>query len=190
MKMNPFLNVLNVCACGILLAGCTTGRAERQDEVKYPGVATARMLNPIAPSGVFIADPEVRQMPDGRVYVYGSRDEPSNAWCSNSYHVLSSSDLVHWNVEQVSFATKGTGDQVDYTDDILYAPDCIHPDGKYYLYYCLAQGKGAENEGVAVSDSPYGPFREGKKIEGITGIRDGEDLMNLEWFTFENKNNL
>lgn len=26
------------------------------------------MLNPIAPPGVYIADPEVRQMPDGRVY--------------------------------------------------------------------------------------------------------------------------
>lgn len=28
-----------------------------------------RMLNPISPPGVYIADPEARQMPDGRVYV-------------------------------------------------------------------------------------------------------------------------
>ena len=27
-----------------------------------------RMLNPISPPGVYIADPEARQMPDGRVY--------------------------------------------------------------------------------------------------------------------------
>lgn len=40
-------------------------------------VSTNRMLNPIAPPGVYIADPEVRQMPDGRIYVYGSRDEPA-----------------------------------------------------------------------------------------------------------------
>ena len=26
----------------------------------------------------------------------------------------------------------------DHTDDILYAPDCIYHNGKYYLYYCLA----------------------------------------------------
>lgn len=58
----------------------------------------ARMLNPVSPPGLYIADPEVRQMPDGRVYLYGSRDEPGNTWCSNSYHVLSTSDLVHWDV--------------------------------------------------------------------------------------------
>ena len=53
-----------------------------------------RMLNPISPPGVYIADPEARQMPDGRVYVYGSRDEPTNVWCSHTYDVLSTSDLI------------------------------------------------------------------------------------------------
>src|SRR2546428_1975485 len=99
-----------------------------------------RMLNPICPPGVYIADPEVRQMPDGRVYLYGSRDEPGNAWCSRSYNVLSTSDLVDWKLEQTSFATAGVGKQTDYTDKILYAPDCIQHDGKYYLYYCLEGG--------------------------------------------------
>ena len=80
-----------------------------------------RMLNPISPPGVYIADPEARQMPDGRVYVYGSRDEPTNVWCSHTYDVLSTSDLINWDVEQFSFATKGIGKQVDYTDQLLYA---------------------------------------------------------------------
>ena len=107
-------------------------------------------------------------MPDGRVYIYGSRDEPGNSWCSHSYNVLSSSDLVNWHVEQFSFATEGEGKQVDYTDRLLYAPDCIYRDGKYYLYYCLAGG--GEDEGVAVSSSPYGPFKNGQVMEGISGI--------------------
>ena len=127
-----------------------------------------RMLNPISPPGVYIADPEARQMPDGRVYVYGSRDEPTNVWCSHTYDVLSTSDLINWDVEQFSFATKGIGKQVDYTDQLLYAPDCIYHNGKYYLYYCLTNEK--EDEGVAVSSSPYGPFKEGKAIAGIHGI--------------------
>lgn len=125
-------------------------------------------MNPICPQGVYIADPEVRQMPDGRVYIYGSRDEPANAWCSRTYNVLSSSDLKQWTLEQTSFSTHGLGDQVGYNDEILYAPDCIHHNGKYYLYYCLTGG--GEDEGVAVSDSPYGPFRNGTKIAGIHGI--------------------
>lgn len=34
-------------------------------------------------------------------------------------------------------------------------PDCLPRDGKYYLYFCMPD----DSEGVAVSDSPKGPFR-------------------------------
>lgn len=37
---------------------------------------------------------------------------------------------------------------------LLFAPDCIEKDGKYYLYFCMPD----DSEGVAVSDSPRGPF--------------------------------
>ncbi len=37
---------------------------------------------------------------------------------------------------------------------LLFAPDCIEKDGKYYLYFCMADG----SEGVAVSEQPEGPF--------------------------------
>lgn len=86
----------------VVLAACHTDSRVSFTEHPIP-VPERRMLNPIAPPGVFIADPEVRQMPDGRVYVYGSRDEPGYAWCSHSYDVLSSSDLVDWHVEQEWF---------------------------------------------------------------------------------------
>ena len=156
LYMNYFFLVSSLFIAGVF-TGCQFD-GKRQSNDKVTVVSTNRMLNPIAPPGLYIADPAVRQMPDGRVYVYGSRDEPGNAWCSRSYNVLSSSDLVNWSVEQFSFATDGPGKQVDYTDRILYAPDCIHHNGKYYLYYCLAGG--GDDEGVAVSSSPYGPFKE------------------------------
>lgn len=37
---------------------------------------------------------------------------------------------------------------------LLFAPDCIEKDGKYYLYFCMQD----DSEGVAVSDHPEGPF--------------------------------
>ncbi|AJG98226.1 xylosidase [Clostridium beijerinckii] len=40
------------------------------------------------------------------------------------------------------------------TKDLLYAPDAISKNGKYYLYFCLSD----ITEGVAVSDRPEGPF--------------------------------
>lgn len=36
----------------------------------------------------------------------------------------------------------------------LNAPDCIHKDGKYYMYFSMTD----DREGVAVSDRPEGPF--------------------------------
>ena len=38
---------------------------------------------------------------------------------------------------------------------LLFAPDCIHKDGKYYLYFCMQD----DSEGVAVSEKPEGPFQ-------------------------------
>lgn len=37
---------------------------------------------------------------------------------------------------------------------LLFAPDCLERDGKYYLYFCMPD----DSEGVAVSDKPEGPF--------------------------------
>lgn len=41
-----------------------------------------------------------------------------------------------------------------FPKDMLFAPDAIHRNGKYYLYFCLSDS----SEGVAISDQPAGPF--------------------------------
>ena len=154
-----------------LLVGCQPGEkktlADKGENV-FP-VSTHRALNPIAPPGVFIADPEVRQMPDGRVYIYGSRDEPGNSWCSHSYNVLSSSDLVNWHVEQFSFCHRRGGE----AGRLYRQAFCLHPTvstGMENTISIIAWPEVGEDEGVAVSSSPYGPFRDGKVMEGISGI--------------------
>lgn len=38
---------------------------------------------------------------------------------------------------------------------LLFAPDCLPRNGKYYLYFCMPD----DSEGVAVSESPKGPFK-------------------------------
>ncbi|MBN2665119.1 MAG: family 43 glycosylhydrolase [Bacteroidales bacterium] len=119
--------------------------------------------NPIVPEGVYIADPSAHVWADGKIYVYGSRDESPEYYCSKSYRVLSSDDLKGWKVSGESFASAGPGDQVPYSDAYLYAPDAQYYKGKYYLYYCLSSA--INTEGVAVSDSPLGPFKNGTPID-------------------------
>lgn len=38
----------------------------------------------------------------------------------------------------------------------LFAPDCIEKNGRYYLYFCMADN----SEGVAISNRPEGPFKQ------------------------------
>lgn len=131
-------------------------------------LVSARGQNPIVPPGVYIADPSAHVWKDGKIYVYGSKDESTNYYCSWEYHVLSSSDMKNWEITRHAFASKGKNDEVSFNDELLYAPDCRYKDGTYYLYFCSSNWE----EGVATSASPTGPFRNGKKINlgGKNGI--------------------
>lgn len=125
-------------------------------------------MNPVLPREHFVPDSEARVMPDGRLYVYGSYDRSgSMSYCSDVLHVFSTDDLIHWTDHGVAFSVK----DIPWTNEgsILYAPDCIHRNGTYYLYFCLSDN----TEGVAVSDCPYGPFRDAQIIEVASG--DGID---------------
>ena len=125
-------------------------------------------MNPVLPKNHFVPDSEARVMPDGRLYVYGSYDLSGNmSYCSDILHVFSTDDLVNWTDHGVSFSTKCIPWAKE--DSLLYAPDCIHRNGKYYLYFCLSDGA----EGVAVSNFPYGPFENAEKIDYASG--DGID---------------
>ena len=106
---------------------------------------------------VSVHDPSVMRTEDGRFYIYGSHMQA--AW---------SDDLVDWKMfsklekcnlqpnyavefkEALSFAKTGT----------FWAPDVIRlSDGRYYMYYCCCEGSSPLSAlGVAVSDSPEGPF--------------------------------
>ncbi|MDR0682505.1 MAG: family 43 glycosylhydrolase [Dysgonamonadaceae bacterium] len=122
--------------------------------------------NPICPAGIYMADPTARVDKNGKMYVYGSRDESPDYYCSQRYDLLSSTDLCNWSLTENSFSTVGKTDGVPYSDASLYAPDMMYKDGTYFLYYCLSDFTG----GVAVSRSPAGEFKNGQPIEGVGSI--------------------
>lgn len=126
-------------------------------------VVVAVAQNPFLPIGTYVADPSVKVWDDGRLYIYGSRDESTEYWCSYDHYVLSTSDMIHWKVDKDAFWSKGEADKVPYNDLVLYAPDCQYFDGRYYLYY--SQPDPNAPEGVAVSNSPVGPFQQGVAID-------------------------
>lgn len=128
-------------------------------------------MNPILDERFLVPDCEARVMPDGRLYIYGSFDLRNPDYCSKEQHLFSTDDMENWKHHGVIFSTMdGTPNGVPFRKEtMLFAPDAIYNNGKYYLYICGPSEKG-DYEGVAVADSPEGPFGPAREIEGAYGI--------------------
>jgi xylan 1,4-beta-xylosidase len=127
-------------------------RTLAEDATNSPRARTYQ--NPLI-SGQMMADPDVLEI-DGTYYLYGTTH-------GQGYDVYVSTNLVDW---------KNKGRAFDDPLGGAWAPDLYHhTDGKIYLYYTDNQdervhktrmkrggGPPAKQIGVAVADSPYGPF--------------------------------
>jgi len=69
--------------------------------------------------------------------------------------------MIHWDLSKNVFSSAGMNDEVPYNDALLFAPDCQYKDGKYYMYYCQLADQA---EGVAIGNSPTGPFKGGRAL--------------------------
>lgn len=114
-------------------------------------------VNPYLPLNEYIPDGEPRLF-HGRVYVYGSHDQAGgNFFCPRDYVVWSAPEdnLGDWRCEGTAYR-RGQDPADPKGERELFAPDVVcGPDGRYYLFYCLRM---LPQFGVAVSDSPAGPF--------------------------------
>ncbi len=116
--------------------------------------------NPILPE--FHADPEVLySQQTGKFYIYSTTDG-APGWGGYYFTAFSSPDLVHWKHEGIILDLATT--QVPWASGNAWAP-CIEEkrqaDGtfKYYFYYSgHDRDRDRKSIGVAVSDSPTGPF--------------------------------
>ncbi|MDH2430600.1 family 43 glycosylhydrolase [Sphaerisporangium sp. TRM90804] len=111
--------------------------------------------NPVIP-GLF-ADPHVI-VAGGRYHLYATTDGYAG-WGGTYYKAFSSADRVNWTDHGVVL---DHGPDVSWADDSAWAPAVATAHGRYYLYFSggAASGNTAKHLGVAVSDSPTGPFRD------------------------------
>jgi hypothetical protein len=128
----------------------------------------------------FTADPTARVF-EGRVYVYPSHDirEPPgytgrpNWFVMEDYHVFSSDNLTDWTDHGVILTQKNVP-WAKPDGFAMWAPDCVFKDGKYYFYFPATAKDGSRRIGVAIADSPAGPFKpEANYIQGVSGIDPG-----------------
>lgn len=105
------------------------------------------MNNPVIKG--FYADPDIVCF-NGKYYIYPTTDGGSE-WNSTYFKAFSSDDQTNWNDEGIVLDLKG----VHWTQGKRAWAPAAEKNGKYYFYY-----SGNRNIGVAVSDSPSGPFKD------------------------------
>ncbi|OWU65922.1 MAG: arabinan endo-1,5-alpha-L-arabinosidase [Armatimonadetes bacterium Cent15-Ar3] len=107
----------------------------------------SRVPNPCFPG--WYADPELHYFA-GRYTIYPTFSAAYEE--QTFFECFSSSDLVTWTNEGriLDFANVPWS-----TQRAAWAPSCCERNGKYYFYFSAGDGAGI---GVAVSDSPTGPF--------------------------------
>ena len=105
----------------------------------------------------FTSDP-APMVHDGTMYVYTGHDEDgADFFWMQEWRVYSSQDMVNWQDHGSPLALES----FSWADDRAWASQTIERNGKFYWYICahsrLSKGMAI---GVAVSDSPTGPFRD------------------------------
>lgn len=118
-------------------------------------------VNPVLPG--FHADPEILYAEQTQTYYIYSTTDGHPGWGGWYFTVFSSKDLKNWKEEGVMLDVKS--DQVPWAKGNAWAP-CIEEKKirggyRYYFYYSAHPNDGNSKQiGVAVSDSPTGPFKD------------------------------
>lgn len=94
----------------------------------------------------------------GTLYLYTRHDEDgADFFWMQEWRVYSTEDMVNWTDHGSPLAIESFA----WADDRAWAAQCIERNGKFYWYVCLhSKITNAMAIGVAVGDSPTGPFKD------------------------------
>ncbi len=100
-----------------------------------------------------VCDPHIHIFND-RAYLYATHDAPgyTEGFCMKDWQIWSSRDLIDWKLESVVEPEDFYCGSLDQ----CWAVDAAYREGTYYLYFST----GDWGVGVAVSQSPTGPFKD------------------------------
>ncbi len=113
----------------------------------------AQAQNPIIQT-IYTADPAPMVYKD-TVYLYTGHDEDSSTWFTmRDWHCYTTTDMVNWTDRGSSLSLK----TFSWAKKDAWAGQCIYRNGKFYWYIPMNHQTMGMSIGVAVSNSPYGPF--------------------------------
>ena len=124
---------------------------------------------------IYTADPSAHVF-NGKIYIYPSHDidageafdDLGSHFAMEDYHVISMDSI---SSEAVDNGIALHLDDVPWAKQQMWAPDATEKDGKFYLFFPAKDYNNVFKIGVAVSNSPIGPFiAQAESIKGSFSI--------------------
>ncbi|WP_125721736.1 glycoside hydrolase family 43 protein [Flavobacterium ustbae] len=126
-------------------------------------------------SHIYTADPSAHVF-NGKIYIYPSHDIDAGIPFNDNGDHFGMEDYHVFSMEDISSKAVDNGialhvNDVAWAEKQMWAPDAACKNGKYYLYFPAKNSSGIFQLGVAISDSPVGPFiPEKEAIKGSYSI--------------------
>ena len=147
---------------------------DRIDHLNFEELNKKAISKPLV-NHIFTADPSAHVF-EGRIYIYPSHDidageafdDLGSHFAMEDYHVIS---MDHLQSEPIDHGVALHIKDVKWAEKQMWAPDAAYKNGKYYLFFPAKGYDGIFQIGVAISDSPTGPFiAEAEAIKGSFSI--------------------
>lgn len=159
-------------------AGAPSSTSSAPDASNPPAACAAptpgsRGQNPLF-SQLFTADPAAL-VHDCVFYITAGRDQGTTGFELSDWYVLSSTDMVTWSDN--GGPVMGL-DTFDWANANAWAGQMVEKAGKFYWYVPVNESGGGMAIGVAVGDSPLGPFEDalGKPL-----INDASEMAEFNY---------
>lgn len=166
-------NLITNLSLLVLIASCKTAVAQSAVSQINP----EKFNNPII-KDKYTGDPAAFVYKD-KVYLYAGHDEAPNDfnfYKMNEWVVYSSSDMKHWESHPVPLKVT----DFKWASNDAWASQVIERNGKFYWYVTVSHGTiPGKAIGIAVSDSPTGPFKDALGKALITN--DMTKFTDISW---------
>jgi len=140
------------------------------EQIDFEAINKTAISKPLV-SHMYTADPSAHVF-EGKIYIYSSHDidagvsfnDDGGHFQMEDYHVLSMENINATTIDNgLALHVK----DIPWAERQMWAPDAANKNGKYYLYFPAKRANGIFQIGVAISDSPVGPFT--PELEAIVG---------------------
>ncbi len=131
------------------------------DHIDFEDLNKRAISQPLV-SHIYTADPSAHVF-NGKIYIYPSHDidagipfnDNGDHFGMEDYHVISMDTI---NSKAVDNGVALHVNDVPWAEKQMWAPDAAYKNGKYYLVFPAKNKEGIFQLGVAISESPIGPF--------------------------------